>query len=118
MNGGVFSRARVARSISRFILLGVLLPNVAYLGHWGVTEATVTPGDVAQAQKNTDEHALHCHTGPSKCAGPQATVGALNVNEDSGLITPPNTVKPTIESPSEIAPEPPYSRLLQPPQAV
>jgi hypothetical protein len=117
MNGALFARKRLGRSIARFILLGVLLPNVAYVGHWGPASAETAHEDAHKTQ-TADEHDLHCHTGPSRCSGPQATVGSINVNEDSGLVTPEGTIQPTLDAPADMAPEPPSFRLLQPPQAV
>jgi hypothetical protein len=116
MNGALFACKRFGRSVARFILLGVLLPNVVYLGHWGPAAASESH-EAAHQTRGADEHDLHCHTGPSKCSGPQATVGSLNVNEDAGLPTPEGPVRLLFGVPAETAPEPPVSRLLQPPQA-
>jgi hypothetical protein len=115
MNGAIFARKRFGRSVARFILLGVLLPNIIYLGHWG--PATAAETHAAAHSHGTDEHDLHCHTGPSKCSGPQATVGSINVNEDPGLLTPEGTIRAMLDAPAVIVPDPLAGRLLQPPQA-
>ena len=50
--------------IGLIVLLGAILPNVAYVGHWtirGLGNTTATPEASAQ------DHANHCH-GPSACA--------------------------------------------------
>jgi hypothetical protein len=117
MNSHMFSRARFARSISRFILLGVLLPNIAYLGHWGVAESADAPAAGHAEKVPSEEHALHCHAGPSKCAGPQAITGSIWVGQDSGLVTPDGAIRPFLEAPSVTAIEPPAARLLEPPRA-
>ncbi|HUF52644.1 MAG TPA: hypothetical protein VMR52_02570 [Dehalococcoidia bacterium] len=117
MNSALLARRRFGRSVARFILLGVLLPNVVYLGHWGVGTSDAAQEAAHHESHGADEHDLHCHAGPAKCAGAQATVGSININEDSGLVTPEGTIRPTLDAPAEFAPEPPSSRLLQPPQA-
>jgi hypothetical protein len=118
MVGNLFARAGLGRSLARFFLLGVLLPNVAFLGHWGVSTADAAHETTHSQTPSGEEHELHCHSGPAKCTGGVATIGSINVNEDSGLITPEGTVKPALDAPAEIAPEAPYIRELKPPQAV
>ena len=121
MKAEFLARRRLASSVSRFILLGVLLPNMVYLGHWGdggaVAHETAhehgTPADVT-----SDEHTLHCHSGPSKCAGAQAMIGALWVGEDPGLLSTDGASRPQFGSAPQIAPETPVTRILQPPRAV
>ncbi|MEX0683506.1 MAG: hypothetical protein WD904_04280 [Dehalococcoidia bacterium] len=120
MTGDVFSRNRFVRSVARFILLGVLLPNFVYLGHWTTTgtEAHETTHHHRQPDAAADDaHTLHCHTGISKCGGAQAMVGALWVGEDAGLFAPDDAPKPILLAPAAIAPEPPTLLLLQPPKA-
>lgn len=43
------------------VLAFCLLPQIAYLGHWDEHEGPMTPQEV-------QEHAAHCHLGPSSCA--------------------------------------------------
>lgn len=114
MNGKMFARAGFSRSVARFLLLGVLLPNVAFLGHWGFTD----DAESSHQHETGGEHELHCHSGPATCTGGVATVSAIKVGEDAGLIAPAGTVRPILDAPDMMAPEPPYARLLQPPQAV
>lgn len=52
------------RVMAMVVLLGTILPNVTYVGHWtvrGLGNATAT------AEASTHDHANHCH-GPSACA--------------------------------------------------
>jgi hypothetical protein len=124
---GDLLRPRRAGAISRFILLGVVLPNVVYLGHWGVESPSPAEPHAAahaasahghDASGGVSEHELHCHAGPSKCGGPQALTGSLNVNEDAGLLTPAGSLISFTDSPDSFSPEPPAGRLLEPPRAV
>lgn len=120
MKAELLARRRFASSVSRFILLGVLLPNVVYLGHWPVgaeAAAAVEHEHGAPAGASTDEHTLHCHSGPSKCAGGQAMTGALWIGEDARLLDLESSARPQFESPVLIAPESPVTRILQPPRA-
>ena len=92
--------AGFSRFAALVILIGCILPQVTYLGHWpvpGVTsaiaesdehEAAAAPGQPAEDPEGEGgiEHELHCHTGPSKCGGPQAMVGSVWVGEDAGLL--------------------------------
>jgi hypothetical protein len=97
----------------------VLLPNVAFLGHWGLDSGSAAGAAAhshASAEAGVDEHDLHCHSGPASCTGGQATIGSINVSEDSGLITPQGTIIAILDSPAQAQPEPLAARLLRPPQ--
>lgn len=56
-------RKRLVRIGAVVVLLGAILPNVAFLGHWTILglEATVV------ANEESHDHASHCH-GNSSCA--------------------------------------------------
>lgn len=58
---------RFVRAMSLVVLLGAILPNVTYLGHWSIRGLSVT------AAPAEDGHAYHCHGSPA-CAD-QATYG-------------------------------------------
>jgi hypothetical protein len=76
-----------------------------------------TPPD-SPREPADDEHSLHCHTGPAKCSGPQATIGSLSITEDSALLAFDAQLRelPSIaQSPKA---EPIGSRILQPPRFV
>ncbi len=65
---------------SVFILLFAVLPNVLYVGHWSFPSG---PGDqVIHTEAKAEEHAAHCHIGPSNCANQQSFVGTWWVGED------------------------------------
>jgi hypothetical protein len=121
MKAEILARRPFASSVSRFILLGVLLPNIVYLGHWGVGDTAAHEAShehSASASDTSDAHTLHCHAGLSKCAGAQAMIGALWVGEDAGLLTFDASPLPHFESAAVIPPESPVTRILQPPRAV
>ncbi len=61
-------RRRFVRAVALLVLLGAILPNVTYIGHW-----TVRGLETATAHANADGHANHCH-GSSACAD-QAAYG-------------------------------------------
>ncbi len=72
------------RALALVVLLGAILPNVTYIGHW-----TIRGLETANAEANADSHANHCH-GSSACSD-QAVNGlqwrteaedALNLNGD------------------------------------
>lgn len=65
---------------SLFVLLFVLAPNIAYMGHWGVG-ATATHAH-ANGQTHSSAHAQHCHEGASQCDHP-ATVSVSWVTGES-----------------------------------
>ena len=59
---------RFVRVVALVVLLGAILPNVTYLGHW-----TVRGLEPAAADTSADGHATHCHGSPA-CAD-QAAYG-------------------------------------------
>ncbi len=56
------------RAVALIVLLGAILPNVTYIGHW-----TIRGLETANAEAHADGHADHCH-GASSCAD-QAAYG-------------------------------------------
>ncbi len=101
-----------------FILLGAVLPNVAYVGHAqpapSHNHATRQPN--APQDSSGEEHALHCHTGPAGCTGGQSMVSAIWVGEDSGLIAPVSETRTALDSSQPTIPEAPVFPILEPPR--
>ena len=58
---------RIVRVVALIVLLGAILPQVTYLGHWSIQRLNVT------AEAGADGHANHCHGAPA-CAD-QAAYG-------------------------------------------
>jgi hypothetical protein len=107
------------RLFALFVLAAAMLPNILYIGHWGPPTAAAHSHSQAahhQPAPEADEHAQHCHTGPAKCAGPQALAGAIWVGEDAGLLGL-NTTPRIIPISEELYVLDSFgSRLLQPPR--
>ena len=120
MKKDLIRRSGLVSAMAVFILLGAVLPNVAYVGH----AQPAPPHDHASHQSNApqdstgEEHALHCHAGAAGCAGAQSTVGAIWVGEDSGLIAPVGETRTTHDSAQPTIPEAPVFPILEPPRAV
>jgi hypothetical protein len=118
MKGDVIRGKRLARAAAVFLLLGAVLPNVTYLGHIGV-DSHSHAAEAARhdpSGENGEEHTLHCHTGPARCAGAQAMVGAIWVGEDAGLLAPAAETSTAIDSLTLTSPEAPVLRILEPPR--
>ena len=60
-------KRRLVRVVALVVLLGAILPNVTYVGHWSIR------GLGGAAAASNDGHANHCH-GSSACAN-QAVYG-------------------------------------------
>jgi len=106
---------RWVRKGTTFVLLLVLLPNVAYVGHWSSSGQTADAHSLHTERQETD-HAAHCHQGPSQCNGTSAIVGTWWVGDDPNPIS---TVEPrlTLQSDDNAnAVEPHSSRILRPPR--
>ena len=98
-----------------FVLLLVLLPNVAYVGHWSPS-GQIADAHSLHAEHRETEHAAHCHEGPSQCNDTSVIVRNWRVGDDP---TPISTAKPrlTLQSDENAnAVEPHSSRILRPPQ--
>jgi len=76
---------RFVRVVALVVLLGAILPQVTYLGHWSIQGLNVT------AAASADGHANHCH-GSSACADQAAyglqwwSDGEAAVSLDGGLM--------------------------------
>lgn len=119
MKREILRRSGFASAAAVFILFGAVLPNLTFLGHMQpaashshATHQANTPQD-----SSGEEHTLHCHAGPSSCAGAQSMVGAIWVGEDSGLIAPASGSRATPDFSQPTTPEAPVIRLLKPPRA-
>lgn len=55
-------KRRFVRAMALIVLLGAILPNVTYVGHW-----TIRGLEAASAEASSDGHTDHCH-GASSCA--------------------------------------------------
>ncbi len=87
---------RLLRAGAAFTLTLAVLPNILYLGH-GDQHADLS--DPAQAE----EHAAHCHLGPSKCSGQPGAVSATWVDSDSWQLDPSGVLQAS-EGPSLLPP--------------
>jgi hypothetical protein len=109
------SSRRGLRILAIVVLVAAVLPNVLYLGH--------SPGAEAAHEHNgaesrgTDEHELHCHKGPSRCAGPQSLTGSIWVGEDAGLLSLGGPVRAFAERGTASSADGVTTRILQPPRA-
>lgn len=94
------------------VLLGVVAPNVTYVGHWPLGGHTHEIQDEATA----NEHASHCHLGPSKCSGQTYFTGTWWAGQEPlSVATAPK--EELVPGSAERTPtDPPSSRLLQPPR--
>ncbi len=94
------------------VLLGVVAPNVTYVGHWPLAGHTHDIVDEATA----NEHAAHCHVGPSKCSGQTDFTGAWWVGQEPPVPAPAPKEELVHQLPDIIPSDPPSSRLLHPPR--
>lgn len=61
----------------------VMLPSITYVGHWDPFGVLPTHAhSLHHEPDDRQDHAAHCHEGPSSCTGPQATVGSWWIGED------------------------------------
>jgi hypothetical protein len=104
------TQQRIVRLGAAFIMVGAMLPNVTFLGHWPAdqTHSHVT------GQADAQSHADHCHDGPSSC-GPHALVGTWWVG-DGETISLDSAPRLVAGSEDETAAEVFPSRVLRPPQ--
>jgi hypothetical protein len=119
MKKDVIRRSGLVSAMAVFILLGAVLPNVAYLGHSQPAPSHDHSSHQPSAPQipSSEDHALHCHAGPAGCAGAQSTVGAIWVGEDSGLIAPVSETRAAHDSSQPTKPEAPVFPILEPPRA-
>lgn len=86
---------RIVRLGALFVLLIVMLPSIAYVGHWDPFRVQPTHAhSLHHEPSDNQDHAAHCHEGPSTCTGPQATVGSWWIGDDPGPIA---AAGPTLE---------------------
>ena len=83
----------------------------------GAANAPTAPSENTAPEPAGDEHSLHCHTGPAKCSGPQATIGSLSITEDSALLVFDAQFRELPSSDVMLTTEPEGSRILQPPRS-
>ena len=67
---------------SLVVLLFAIAPNVLYIGHWGIIGGR---SDMAN-EAEVEEHAAHCHVGPSKCSDAVGTGQVLPGMADALLL--------------------------------
>ena len=90
------------------VLLLCLLPQVAYMGHWDGHESIDTP-------QEAQEHAAHCHLGPSSCAdGPGKTF--LQLPAVATAVVALATLVLSLPQSRILAPESPLHRPHKPPR--
>ena len=94
---------RFVRVVAFIVLLGAILPQVTYLGHWSLQGLNTT------AEASADGHAYHCHGSPA-CAD-QAAYGlqwwsdlADALSLDSGLMRAEPDARDASTSDAFIAP--------------
>lgn len=89
---------RLLRAGAVFTLTLAILPNILYLGHAG-QHADLS--DPVQAE----EHAAHCHLGPSKCSGQPGSGSVTWLQSDSWDLVPSGilfaTATPSLSFPSD-----------------
>lgn len=112
-------RLRIIRWGAIFVLFGVMLPMVTYVGHWDPFGMQPTHAhSLHHEPDDKQDHAAHCHSGPSTCTGPQATVGSWWIGGDANPVAAP---EPTLEievNDDLLDVEPPSYRLVPPPRLV
>jgi hypothetical protein len=106
---------RLVRLGAVFVFVMVLLPNIAYVGHWS-PPAETTHAHSGQTEQQTNDHAVHCHNGPSQCSGAQSTIGTWWIGDDPNPITANEPRRGVQVDDSAIATEPPSNRILRPPK--
>ncbi len=106
-------RTLLVRAGALAVLAGVVLPNLAFVGHWsGGGHAHPIHSEAAAV-----EHATHCHLGPSRCAGQADFTGAWWTGHAPSSITTGATER-MVPSPDALSEtDPPAARLLDPPRA-
>lgn len=109
------TRHRLIRAGALFVLLGAVLPSVTYVGHW--LEGGADHVNVTQNEAEAEQHAEHCHLGPSKCAGAQSLVGTWWVGDQPFTIAHESRGQMMTPAGVLVLTEPPVSRLPHPPQS-
>lgn len=106
-------RSFLVRAGAIAVLLSVLLPNIAYAGHW----SSGGHAHAVQSEAEASAHAAHCHLGPSKCSGEPDLTGVSWIGQASVSVATADTERlvPPRDDPSRT--DPPAARLLEPPRA-
>lgn len=93
-------RNHIVRLGAWLILVLALMPNISYMGHWtemaGAAHAPDHHAETADhaAGPDAEQHAAHCHAGPSRCGGGESMIGTPFVGEDTeGLALPGREIK-------------------------
>lgn len=112
-------RARIIRWGAIFVLLLVMLPMITYVGHWDPFGVQPTHAhSLHHQQDDKQDHAAHCHAGPSTCTGPQATIGSWWIGGDENPVAAPEpTLEITLHDPLGQTDSPSY-RFVPPPRIV
>jgi hypothetical protein len=63
--------------IGPVLLLFALAPSLLYVGHWGslLSGLVASPPAALEGSSEHEDHAGHCHYGPSACSDQPAPVG-------------------------------------------
>ncbi|HEY5638919.1 MAG TPA: hypothetical protein VIW01_02610 [Dehalococcoidia bacterium] len=119
MKRDVFRRTGLINAAAVFVLVGAILPNVAYLGHMQPALSHSHAAHQANTPQDSagEEHELHCHAGPASCAGAQSMVATVWVGEDAGLIAPASETRTALDASQPTIPEAPVFPILEPPRA-
>jgi len=78
----VGKRQRLIAGGSFLILLLAVLPNVLYLGHWPIPGIAGEPRQI-HSEAEAQQHAAHCHLGPSTCTDQPSLVGTWWIGDDA-----------------------------------
>ena len=108
-------KKRWVRRGAIFVLVMVLLPNIAYVGHWSEPDQT-THSHSSSAEQQPDDHTAHCHEGTSQCGGPSAIIGTWWIGHDPNPISIEEPRRTFQDHDDEQAIEPHVSRILRPPR--
>lgn len=103
---------RFVRTVALVVLLGAILPNVIYLGHWSIPGLPGTAAATA-AHSHDDGHADHCH-GSSSCSS-QAVYGLKWWITGDGALTLDGGLERTEAVPSDVSHTDPLIDPLDPP---
>ncbi len=104
---------RFLRISALLVLLGAVLPNVLYVGHWpifGETHEHLSP-------EEAEEHAEHCHLAPAKCSGEATLTGTWSLGGDSVSITVDGTPVKLELANYIVRHDDPVTRIERPPRA-
>ncbi len=114
----------MARMAALALLLGAILPNVSFIGHWGAFGGAPDPAAPTHASHDplgpaeAEQHARHCHVGPARCSGQSSLVGTWSIGDaTSGLLIDGSLALIEL-SVARTHAEPPRARIAHPPKSV